>query len=118
VRLAGRVVRHLSAEATLLSVLPPTIKDPKHHERIERFLAGGISSLSLLSVPATTLIRTGNIPEEISKEVQQGDYDLVVLGAPLPTPEGKISLSGVLGQTLSQITSSAILIVRSHYHQK
>jgi sulfate/thiosulfate transport system ATP-binding protein len=114
---AGRLVRHLSAEATLLSVFPPVLKDPNLNNRVERFLDGGVRSLSLLGVPATTLIRSGSVPEEIHAEIQANNYDLVVLGAPLPLPDGSISLNGVIGQTLEIISTCSVLIVRSHYHR-
>jgi ABC-type Fe3+/spermidine/putrescine transport system ATPase subunit/nucleotide-binding universal stress UspA family protein len=114
---AGRLVRHLSAEATLLSVLPPAAKDADLKRRIERFMEGGVRSLSLLGVPANTAIRSGLVPDEIQKEVQEHGYDLVVLGAPLSNPDGSISLSGVVGQTLQKITDRSILIVRSHNYR-
>ena len=111
---AGRLVRHLSAEAELLSVVPNTLKDPLLKERVERFLAGGVRSMALLGVPATATIRSGSVPEVIQAEVREHGYDLVVMGAPLLDPEGRISLSGVVGQTLERITNCPVLIVRSH----
>ena len=53
--------------------------------------------------------------DEIMGEVKGGEYDLLVLGAPLMKPTGKISLDGVVGDVLSQVTDRAILIVRSHF---
>jgi sulfate transport system ATP-binding protein len=114
---AGRLVRHLSADATLLSVLPPTLKDPNVNNRVERFLEGGVRSLSLLGVPATTIIRSGSVADVIHTEVRENGYDLVVLGAPLLNPDGRITLNGVVGQALEKITNCSILIVRSHYHR-
>jgi sulfate transport system ATP-binding protein len=113
---AGRLVRHLSAEATLLSVLPPSKNGPDPRNRIERFLEGGVRSLSLLGVPANTVIRSGPVSEEIHKEIHENRYDLLVLGAPLPQTGGRIALNGVVGQTLSELTDCPVLIVRSHYH--
>jgi sulfate transport system ATP-binding protein len=114
---AGRLLRHLSAEATLLSVLPPAAQDPNQNERVARFLEGGVRSLSLLGVPATTTVRSGAVAEEIQAEVRQNGYDLVVLGVPLPTPGARISLNGVVGQALEKITSCSMLVVRSHYYR-
>ena len=45
------------------------------------------------------------------------EYDLVVLGVPLPTPGARISLNGVVGQALEKITSCSMLVVRSHYYR-
>ena len=112
---AGRLVRHLSAEGALLYVLPQAEQDPDVHMRIDRFLAGGVRSLDLLGVPARPIIRMGGVPEEILAEVQENGFDLVVLGAPLSSPGGRVSLEGVVGQTMQRITECALLIVRSHY---
>jgi nucleotide-binding universal stress UspA family protein len=112
---AGRLTRHLSAEATLLSILPPNTRDPELQKRVERFLESGVRSLNLMGVPARTVIRSGAVAEEIRKETSEGGYDLVVLGAPLPPSGEKFSLNGVVGQAVSQLTDCAVLIVRSHH---
>jgi sulfate transport system ATP-binding protein len=112
---AGRLVRHLSAEATLLSIIPDTQKNPLLNNRVERFLEGGVRSLGLLGVPATMIVQSGSVPEVIHNEVKDKGYDLLVMGAPLLDAEGRITLNGVVGQTLEKITNCPILIVRSHY---
>jgi sulfate transport system ATP-binding protein len=112
---AGRLVRHLGADATLLSVLAATNKDPDLARRTEHFLEGGVQSLSLLGVPAKTNVRSGAVAEEILQEVKEGDYDLLVLGVPLTKSSGKVSLSGAVGQILNSVTDRAILVVRSHF---
>jgi nucleotide-binding universal stress UspA family protein len=112
---AGRLVRHLSADATLLSVISPFYDFEYTRDRTTRFLEGGVKSLSLLGVPARTVIRTGSVANEILAEVRDGGYDLVVLGIPLIGSSGKVSLSGVVGQTLEMVNDIAVLIVRSRY---
>jgi sulfate transport system ATP-binding protein len=112
---AGRLVRHLSAEATLLSVLYPLYDNVYTRERTERFLEGGVDSLSVLGVPANIKIRTGSVAEEISQEVREGGFDLLVLGVPLTGATRKISFAGVVGQTLGLVGESATLIVQSRY---
>jgi sulfate transport system ATP-binding protein len=112
---AGRLVRHMSADATLLSVLSPFTDNSYNRERTERFLEGGVDSLSVLGVPARTKIRNGLIAEEINKEVREGGFDLLVLGVPLTGPTRRISFAGVVGQTLGLVGEIATLIVRSHY---
>ncbi len=114
---AGRLIRHLGADATLLSVLPASNRDSDLYQRAERFLEGGVQSLSILGVPSKTLIRSGATAEEILREATEGNYDLVVLGAPLNTSGGKISLSGVIEQVLRALDDRAILVVRSHFMQ-
>lgn len=112
---AGRLVRHLGAEATLLSVIPAAAQSQDLVQRTEKFLEGGVQSLSILGVPAKTVIRTGPAIETIGRELSQGGYGLVVLGLPLAKPNGKISLSGIVEQLLDTITDRAILLVRSRY---
>jgi sulfate transport system ATP-binding protein len=112
---AGRLTRHLGAEATLLTVLPPQSDGQGVHQRVERFLESGVRSLSMLGVPARTAIRSGPTAREIWAEAREGAYDLIVLGAPLVTSGERISLDGVVGQTLSKLEDCALLIVRSHH---
>ena len=110
---AGRLMRHLGAEATLMSVLPDNDPQSLEQDRTERFLAGGVRSLDVLGVPSRTLIRYGATTTEISLELSAGGYDLLVLGAPLPDLDGQITLSGVVGQLLNKVMEVPILIVRS-----
>jgi sulfate transport system ATP-binding protein len=109
---AGRLVRHVGAEATLLSVLPGYDNQLLARSRAERFLSNGVRTLELLGVPARTAIRTGPVRDEITNEVANGGYDLLVMGAPLVQRDGRVPLSGVVGQILNVI-NRPVLIVRS-----
>lgn len=111
----GRLVRHLGAAATILSVLPASNKEEDLMKRTERFLEAGVQSLSLLGVPAKTSIRTGSVADEVVHEVTHGNYDLLVLGVPLTRLNGKVSLSGAIEQILDSVADRAILVVRSRY---
>lgn len=111
---AGRFLRHLGAEATLLSVIPVTKKDVALPDRTKRFLMGGVRTLELLGVPAKTAVRSGLVRDEILNQMKEGEHDLLVLGAPLAERDGTVSLSGVIGQLLESVTDHPILIVRSH----
>ncbi|HLF28280.1 MAG TPA: ATP-binding cassette domain-containing protein [Anaerolineae bacterium] len=112
---AGRLVRHLGAEATLLSVLPASSNKSANRERAARFLSGGIRSLEVLGVPAQMKIRIGTVRDEIVDEVHAGKYDLLVLGAPLPDRAGRASLDKLVEQVLAEMPDRITLIVRSHY---
>ncbi|OQY93382.1 MAG: hypothetical protein B6D39_03035 [Anaerolineae bacterium UTCFX2] len=114
---AGRLVRHLGAEATLLCVLPVAAKTPGRLEQTQRFLDGGVQSLSILGVPAKTIIRNGSATPEILDEVKNKGYDLLVMGAPLARQSSEIKLDGVVGEVLTSLTDKAVLIVRSHLIQ-
>ncbi len=108
---AGRLVRHLGAEATLMSVIP----NRGSREKTERFLEGGIRALDVLGVPARITIRAGAVRSEIASEAATGNYDLLVLGAPLPDRDGTISLDGLISQVLNDVPDRVTLIVRSNY---
>ena len=115
VQFTARLVRHLGAEATLLSVLRPESDQQEMRERTERFLAGGVRTMALLGVPAQAKVRSGPVRNEIIAEMSAGNYDLLVLGAPLVRPDGRGVLAGVVGQILSDATDRPVLIVRSPY---
>jgi sulfate transport system ATP-binding protein len=112
VRFAGRLLRHLSAEATIACVVPEGTS-PELRARADRFLARGQRALALLDVPARTLVRTGSPREEILDEVRGGDHDLLVVGAPLADRRGEFSLEGFIGDLLAKIEGHPVLIVRS-----
>lgn len=111
---AGRFLRHLGAHATLMSVIAAG-NNGELQERAERFLAGGIRTLELLRVPAETIIRNGNVHDEILHQMKAGEHDLLILGAPLPHGGDKVSLEGVVGQIIKEMTTHPVLVVRSRY---
>jgi len=85
------------------------------NQRALQYLESGARTLNALGVPAQTLIRTGQVQEEILAEDSAGKYDLLVLGAPLTLRRGEISLDGVVGRVLNRLNGHAALVVRSHY---
>jgi sulfate/thiosulfate transport system ATP-binding protein len=113
--LAGRLSRHLGAEITLMTVIAENDDHPDNRTRIESYLESGVKSLGALEVPARYLIRTGNVENSINTELRKGNFDLLILGAPLSDRRGQISFSGVVGQILRSNTTCATLIVRSNY---
>jgi sulfate transport system ATP-binding protein len=112
---AGRLIRHIGAEATLMSVLPAEYMESDLARRTERFLAGGVQTLSILGVQAETRMRAGHPIEEITSEMKGGGYDLLVMGAPLARGGRQLSLSGVVENVLRQVNETAMLIIRSHF---
>jgi len=109
---AGRFLRHLGAQATLLSVLPPLMATNELKGRAERFLVGGVRTLELLRVPAKTLIRTGTLHDEIANQMKDGEHDLLVLGAPLVQRRGRVSLEGLVGQIVREMRAYPVLLIR------
>ena len=78
-------------------------------------MAGGRHSLEMFGVPTESEIRTGNPATEIIEEMQKGEYDLVILGAPLPNRDGHVALTKVVENVMKNAGNCSVLIVRSHY---
>ena len=112
---AGRFLRHLGVKVALLSIVSSSANKSQSLNQVERFLGEGIRSLGRLGVPARTMILSGNVHKEITDQMKTGEYDLLVLGAPLNPRGGEVSLEGVVGQIVREPTAHPILIVRSHY---
>jgi sulfate transport system ATP-binding protein len=112
---AGRLLRHLGAEATLLSIVPAADNDPAIHRSVERFLENGRRSLESLGVASNCEIRSGDVEDEIGSAMKAEGYDLLVLGAPLADEEGRVSLSGVVSEILRGAGDRPVLVVRSPY---
>jgi sulfate transport system ATP-binding protein len=112
VSFAGRLARHLGAEATILTVLSEADRG-RGEPRAERFLASSARTLTRLGVAVATRIRYGPAREQILAERTEGHYDLLVVGAPLPGPSGRIVLSGSLVWRLLRQSQVPVLIVHS-----
>ncbi|MEA4906872.1 MAG: ATP-binding cassette domain-containing protein [Anaerolineaceae bacterium] len=111
----SRLIRHLSAQATLLTVLPEA--HPAQHavRKAEAFLNNGVHSMAVFGVQADTVVRQGVVQDEILAEWNSGLYDMLVLGTPLSDHEGEVSLDGVVQQVLSAGLDRPVLIVHSRY---
>jgi len=114
---AGRLLRHLGASATLLTVLDGSPNNEYQYQQVERFMAGGVQSLKMFGVSTESKLRNGNPQVEIADEIKQGEFDLVIMGAPLPQKDGRIALNGVIGGVMKDAGNCSLLIVRSHYHK-
>lgn len=112
---AGRFLRHLGADVTLLSIIPATGQKGELRDRAQRFLMNGVRTLEVLGVPAHIAIRSGNVRDEIANQMQLGGHDLLILGAPLSQRTGDVSLEGVAGQVIEETITHPMLIIRSHY---
>ncbi len=121
---AGRLLRHMGAEATLMTAVADTptgtsdLRADFSQSRIDRFLTNGQHSLARFGVAAKTIIKDGDLSTAVKDELQKEPYDLVVLGAPLPDRQGHVDFSGVIGSILSTVENCAFLIIRSHYYQR
>ena len=113
---AGRLVRHLGAEATIMTVLPAA-EDARALLQAERFLAAGARTLSLMGVVAKSRVRYGLVGQEIMAEMTEGKHDFMILGAPLYDRRGRVSLAGVIGNLLETVKDHPVLIVRPHLEE-
>jgi hypothetical protein len=48
--------------------------------------------------------------------MQTGEFDLVILGAPLPNRDGRVSLTRVVENVMKNAGNCSLLIVRSHHY--
>ena len=112
---AGRLLRHLGAQAKLFTVLGRALKDDYQRQRVERFVGGGVKSLEMFGVPTESEIRIGNPQSEIVEEMQRGEFDLLVMGIPFPQKDGRIAISGLMAGVMKSAGNCSILIVRSHH---
>jgi sulfate transport system ATP-binding protein len=114
---AGRLLRHLGARATLLTVLSGSPGNEYQYHQIERFMAGGVHSLEMFGVPTESKLRNGNPQTEIVDEIKKGEFDLVIMGTPLPQKDGRIVLNRVIEGVMKNAGNCSLLLVRSHYHK-
>jgi sulfate transport system ATP-binding protein len=112
VQFTARLIRHLGAEATILTVLPRH-RSELAIEQAERFMAGSVRTMSLLGVPARTVIRTGEPLEEILGQAKEEKHELLILGTPLAARWGRVTVSGLVGSLLGGVEDLPFLIVRS-----
>jgi sulfate transport system ATP-binding protein len=115
---AGRLLRHLGASATLITVVSKAEKDDPSKDRIVRFLSAGQNSLARFGVQGITTVRKGDLISIIQEEVKTGGYDLVVLGASLPDASGGLGLDGMMRRILNTIEGCSFLIVQSRQYRR
>ncbi len=115
---AGRLLRHMGAEAALLTVVPGLYPNDVPQNRINRFLTNGQQSLARFGVSGNTMIKRGDLVPAVQEEIQNEEYDLVVLGAPLPGRQGDVDLDTVIGPIVSSVENCSFLIVRSQHYQR
>jgi len=99
--LAGSLLHYLGAEATLLSILPPTPATRKRARGRKQFLADGARTLATLNVQVETAVRAGPVLEAIISHMSEGGHDLLMLGAPLGGENERLPLGRVVGQVLA-----------------
>ena len=108
VRFSARLARHLSGAATVFHVLSgaATAEDQR---RVTRHLEQAAAMLQAYRVECGVKIGSGAVVEAIEKEAAEGQYDLIVLGAP-----GQYNRDAVDRITqIANCTHCAVLVVPS-----
>lgn len=106
----GRIAKLAGATVTIFHV---TRKDivADEEERIQRYLLSGKASLEALGISTAIKLKEDNQPVvAINSEMQSGNYDLLVIGAPAPKAAQRIIWSDLSMQLISQ-TSRPVLVV-------
>jgi sulfate/thiosulfate transport system ATP-binding protein len=94
IRSAERLAWQLGARATVLTVMTGHQPSTGPPAWIARFLERCVNALSVRGVVVTSRIRIGSLGPEIRAEIQEGEHDLVVVGAPLPEQQGSMPQPG------------------------
>jgi sulfate/thiosulfate transport system ATP-binding protein len=110
VRLAERLAWRGGGRATVLTVLPgrAVAEAPGH---VREFLHASARVLSARGVPTLTRVRFGDPAREILAERAEGDYDLLVVGAPPGLEREGLERRGVVGRLLHPEPPCPVLIV-------
>ncbi len=125
VRLTAQIARGVDAQVTLLHVLPepPAIYAglPRMSQSAERLLnsrselghnlRNELQTLESFGVDPEMHLRRGPVLEEIMREIQSGDYDLVVTGS-APSRNLRSYILGDISREILNRTNCAVLVVR------
>jgi len=110
---AGRLLRHIGAEVTVLIVVPGEEPDPVAEKQAERFVAAGAKTLATSGIKASTAIKHGDAGHVIEDEAKSGAYGLIVVGSPPFRPEAEGPIGGLVGRLLASPSAPSVLVVRS-----
>jgi sulfate transport system ATP-binding protein len=110
---AGRLLRHIGAEVTVMIVVPGDKPDLAADAKAERFVIAGAKTLRTSGIKASTALRRGDPAACIEEEATTGLYGLVVVGSPPLRGDASAPLGGLVGKLLSSEGTPSILVVRS-----
>jgi nucleotide-binding universal stress UspA family protein len=122
----ARLAQAVGAQATLLHVVTPVASMytglgeideslPKLLQTdtpIARNLRGGAEILDQRGVPAELKLRYGVVVDEIIRESQQGDYDLILMGAKKGLVRFKRLMLGAVTKQVVEKSVRSVLVVR------
>jgi|CXWL01.1.fsa_nt_gi sulfate transport system ATP-binding protein len=108
---AGRLLRHLGARATILTVLAPA-EEAERRPLAERFLAASVRTLGRYGIQSTPHIAVGAAATQVPTVFDRGGHDLLVLGATLSESGGGVQLGELTARLLSE-SRCPVLVVRT-----
>jgi sulfate transport system ATP-binding protein len=97
VRIGGRLASLMGAHATVLHVDNP-LRTAEQQRRTEQHLREALSTLESMGVTSESKIREEPALKHILQEVVEGEYDLVVIGAPAPRTPRRLRWHDLAGQ--------------------
>lgn len=109
---AGRLLRHLGTEATLLTVLDG-VTGAEERQRAARFLEAGVRTLAGVGVRARALVRVGIVGATVRALLAELSAEMLVMGVPLAKQGERPRLAGVARELIEKSNVQAILCVRS-----
>jgi nucleotide-binding universal stress UspA family protein len=83
---------------------------PDDVERANRHMRQAQAMLMMLGIRAEALLPRGNARDEILWEIDAGDYDLIVLGAPAPRTPNRLVWTDLTIQVITQTTSPVLVV--------
>lgn len=89
VRIGGRLASLTGALATVLHVRS-SHETIEQRRRAEQHLRQALSTLEFMGVKSQSKIREEPAIDHILSEAEEGDYDLIVIGAPAPRPPRRL----------------------------
>jgi len=113
IAVSERLAWQLGAAATVLTVLPDTAAGKPIPEHVERFLATCQRALAARGVDAGVKLRFGPPGREIRLELEEGNYDLLVMGTPLSDVSLRPVLDGLVGRLLAEPLAVPLLMIRT-----
>ena len=109
VQVGGRLALRTGASVTVMSVLGFTA-DQREKDRTAQYLEQAQQSLRALGVVCKTLVLRGIPIDEIITEGGKAEYDVIVLGAPLPGTQHRFHWQDMTTRLVKQIHKSVLIV--------
>jgi len=110
IKFGGRIARRARAQVTLFHIQPAETS-PVVQKRTQTHLQKGQSLLTALGVTSQIKVERGlPVVEGILAEVDQGNYDLIVIGAPAPRAPQKVYWADLAVPIASRVSCPLLIV--------